>query len=234
MGDPGDRRPGTYAEYVSVPTECLFAPPAGYSAVETAALPLVGVTTYRGLFARGRLQAGENLLVLGAGGGVATMATALATAAGANVFVTSSAPGKVSRARENGAVDGVLHTDADWPEQARRLTPRGEGFDVVLDSVGDWSNSLKALRPGGRLVVLGASKGASATIDVRPFYFGQYELIGTTMGSPRDLRDLLELIDFFDVPPPVIDSVFPLDSAREAHDRLASGSAYGKIVLANR
>lgn len=226
----GDHRPGTYAERVAVPTECVAPKPEGLSWQQAAALPLVGVTTYRALFTRGRLREGETLLVLGAGGGVATMAVSLAAAVGARVFVTSSSDEKIAAAQELGASGGVRYDDPAWPSAAQGLVG-GRGFDVVLDAVGNWASAIDALRPGGRLVVLGASRDDKALLDVRPYYFGQYDLLGTTMGSPRDLAGLLRLMDDRQVPPPVIDRAFPLDRAAEAHAHLESGSGFGKVVL---
>ena len=227
----GDRRPGTYAEMVRVPRECVVPKPARLSWPEAAALPLVGLATYRALFPRARLAGGESLLVLGAGGGVATMAVSLAAAVGCTVVVTSSSPDKVSRSQELGACAGVLYGDPSWPQAARELSPGGRGFDVVLHSVGTWRQSIGVLRPGGRLVVLGASHADHASIDVRRFYFGQFDLLGTTMGSARDFAGLLALLDAYDVRPPVIDRTFPLDEAAAAHTHLETGTGFGKVVL---
>jgi zinc-binding alcohol dehydrogenase/oxidoreductase len=231
----GDHRAGTYAERVVVPRECVAPKPAGLSWAEAAALPLVGLTTFRALVSRGRLMAGESLLVLGAGGGVATMAVSLGTALGARVFVTSSSDDKLRRAQELGAVDGFRY-DGDcattWPEDSRAAVGGAAGgFDVVLDAVGSWPEAIRALRPGGRLVVLGANRSDQATLDVRPYYFGQYDLLGTTMGSPRDFHGLLDLMHAGAVGPPVIDRTFGLDQAADAHRHLESGTAFGKIVL---
>ncbi len=227
----GDHRSGTYAEFVSVPDECLFPRPAGLGLHEAAAFGLVGVTAYRALFTRGRLAAGESLLVLGASGGVASMAVSLAAAVGATVTVTSASEAKIDRARELGARAGVDHSATDWVEQARKLTPGGEGFDLVLDPVGRVGESLGALRAGGRCAVLGANAQETTPLEVRPFYFGQHDLLGTTMGSPRDFADLLRLVDERTVRPPIIDRTYPLDQAAEAHRYLESGAGFGKIVL---
>jgi NADPH:quinone reductase-like Zn-dependent oxidoreductase len=227
----GDHHWGTYAELVRVPADSLAPRPAGLSWEQAAALPLVGVTTYRALFSRGRLRQGESLLVLGAGGGVATMAVSLATAVGATAVVTSSSAHKIEQARGLGALDGVLYTDIDWPSHARSLSPGGRGFDVVLDSVGTWAESLACLRPGGRLVVLGASRAEQVTLAPRPFYFGQYELIGTTMGSPRDLAGLLALVQTYAVRPLPVSRAFALGEAAAAHAYLESGEGFGKVVL---
>lgn len=227
----GDTQRGTYAEVVRVPTESVVPKPAGFSWAEAAALPLVGVTAFRALFSRGRLKAGESLLVLGAGGGVATMAVALASAVGAKIVVTSSSHEKIIQAQSLGAHDGVLYTEPDWFVAAKALSPGGRGFDVVLDSVGTWSESIQSLRPGGRLVVLGASRQELAAIDVRKFYFGQYELIGTTMGSDRDFADLMAFLANHRVMPPVVDQTYRLDEVAKAHERLEQGEAFGKLVL---
>jgi NADPH:quinone reductase-like Zn-dependent oxidoreductase len=227
----GDHRPGTYAEAVSVPVENVVPKPRGYSWAEAAALPLVGVTAFRALFTRAGLRSGESLLVLGAGGGVATTAVLLGSAAGATVCVTSSSEAKIDRAREIGAVAGVRYTEPDWAAEARALAPGGAGFDVVLDPVGAWQDSLRALKPGGRLVVLGASRADQVPLDVRSFYFGQFSLLGTTMGSPRDFAALLAFLADHDVPPPVLDRTFPLDEAAAAHEHLEGGAGFGKVVL---
>lgn len=220
----GDHTNGTYAELVAVPAENLLPVPRGWGWEEAAALPLAGVTAYRALFTRGGLRAGETVVILGAGGGVSTIAVALARMAGARVLVTSSSPAKLERARELGAAGGVLYADPDWPQ---RLEPA----DLVIDSVGStWPDSLSVLKPGGRVVAFGATGGDQATVHVRPFYFGQFSLLGTTMGSPSDFAGLLGMLD-----PrwrPAVDAVLPLDRAREAHARMERRDHFGKLVLA--
>jgi NADPH:quinone reductase-like Zn-dependent oxidoreductase len=227
----GDHHRGTYAEQVSVPIDCVAPKPPGLTWEQSAALPLVGLTVFRALFTRGRLATGENLLVLGAGGGVATMAVLLASAIGANVTVTSSSDAKIAQALALGAADGLRYDDPDWPTAARQLSPGGRGFDLVLDSVGTWAQSIAAVRPGGRVVALGASRGEVAELDIRPFYFGQYELLGTTMGSPRDFAGLLHLLGTHAVGPVPISAVYPLDEAAAAHEFLEHRTGFGKVVL---
>ncbi|WP_439031293.1 quinone oxidoreductase family protein [Gordonia terrae] len=227
----GDNVWGTYAEFVNVPEECLAPKPAGYSWEEAAALPLVGVTAFRALITRAALEEGESLLIVGSGGGVATMALEVASAVGAHVYVTASSASKLHRAREAGAVSGVLHSDPDWPDQATEISPGGVGFDVVLDPVGLWSRSVRALRPGGRLVVLGANVAETADMNVRSFFFGQYNLLGTTMGGLEDFRGLLELVGQGRLRPPAIARSFDLEEAAAAHRLLEEGTQFGKIVL---
>lgn len=227
----GDHIPGTYAELVSVPQECVAPKPPAYTWEEAAALPLVGVTSYRALVTRAGLTAGESLLVIGAGGGVATMALSLAKAIRAHTFMTGSTEAKLDRARAAGATGGVLHSDPAWPDKVKAMSPGGAGFDVVLDPVGLWDQSVRALRPGGRLVVLGANVAEHVNMDVRSFYFGQYSLLGTTMGGPSDFRGLLDLVATGGVAAPIIAEVHPLDAAAIAHEHLESGTRFGKIIL---
>jgi NADPH:quinone reductase-like Zn-dependent oxidoreductase len=159
------------------------------------------------------------------------MAVSIAVALGAHPFVTSSSDEKISRAVSGGAIAGVSYHSDSWPEDARAMSPRGLGFDVVLDTVGSWPESIRTLKPGGRLVVLGASHAEIAPIEVRPFYFGQYTVLGTTMGSPADFRGLLDLMAARTIAPPLIDREFALADVAAAHTYLEDGAAFGKIVL---
>lgn len=223
----GGPRDGTYAELVVVPEANVFAKPARLSWEEAAALPLAGLTAYRALFARGGLRAGETVLVLGAGSGVSTFAVQLAAQAGARVLVTSSVDEKIARARELGAEDGVNYATEDWVAWAKE---RG-GVDLVIDSVGStWPQSLDCLCPGGRVVVFGATGGAEATLPVRPFYFGQWSLLGTMMGSPADFAGLLRALEDGNWHP-VVDSVLPLADAKAALETMSAGAHFGKLVL---
>lgn len=227
LGGPDD---GTYAEQVKVPAENLFPKPRCLSWEEAAALPLAGLTAYRALFTRARLEPGETVLVLGIGGGVATFALALARQAGARVLVTSSSAEKLERALELGAEAGFDYTAGDWAAEVRDRTG-GEGVDVVVDSVGStWPDSLRCLRQGGRIVVFGATGGATAELEVRPFFAGQYSLLGTTMGSPREFGALLDAVEE-GTWAPVVDSVRPLGEAAAAHERIEARLQFGKLVL---
>jgi NADPH:quinone reductase-like Zn-dependent oxidoreductase len=221
LGGPDD---GTYAELVKVPAENVFPKPARFSWEEAAALPLAALTAYRALFEIGGLVGGESVLVLGAGSGVSTVAISLAAQAGARVVVTSSSQEKIDRAKELGAEGGVLYTEEGWAEAAGPV-------DVVVDSVGaTWRESLKALRRGGRLVVLGGTGGPEVTLDVRAVYLNWLSIRGTTMGSARDFAALMRMVEQGSWLP-VIDSVRPLAEAAAAHDRMAAGEHFGKLVL---
>ena len=224
----GGPRDGTYAELVAVPEANLYPRPARLSWEEAAAFPLAALTAYRALFSRGRLDAGETVLVLGAGSGVSTFAVQLAAQAGARVLVTSSSDEKIARAVELGAAGGVNYATGDWVEGVKELG----GADVVLDSVGStWQQSLDCLRKGGRCVVFGATGGTEVMLQVRPVYFGQHSLLGTMMGSPRDLAELLLMLQEGSWRP-VIDSVWPLAEIEAALARLEGPAHFGKIVVA--
>ena len=224
LGGPHD---GTYAELVCVPAENLFPKPSRLSWEEAAALPLAGLTAYRALFSRGGLVAGETVLVLGAGSGVSTFAVQLAVQAGARVLVTSSADEKIGRAVELGAERGINYSSEDWVVAVKELG----GVDLVVDSVGStWPQSLECLRPGGRVVVFGATGGTEALLPVRPFYAGQRSLLGTTMGSPKDFAGLLASLEM-GAWSPVVEQVFPLADAAVALEVLRSGAHFGKLVL---
>lgn len=225
LGGPTD---GTYAELIAIAEENLYPRPAGWSWEESAAFPLAALTAYRALFPRGGLLPGETVLVLGAGSGVSTLAVQLATQAGARVLVTSSSDEKITRSLELGAEAGVNYaTTEDWPAAVRELGP----VDLVLDSVGaTWQQSLDCVRPGGRVVVFGATRGTEVELRVRPLYFGQLSLLGTMMGSPRDFDGLLRMVADA-VWRPVVDSVHPLADAAAALRRL-EGDHFGKLLLA--
>jgi len=222
---------GTYAEQIVIPAENVFPKPARLSWHEAAALPLAGLTAWRSLFTRARVQPGETVLVLGIGGGVATFALHLAKAAGCKVVVTSSSDEKLAKAAALGADAGVNYATAgdDWAAAVKEAN--GGGVDVVIDSVGStWAGSIDSCAPGGRVVVFGGTGGAKVDLSVRPVTLGQVGLLGTTMGSPAEFRQLLAAVATQSWVP-VIDSVRPLAEAAAAHEREEAGLHFGKLVL---
>jgi zinc-binding alcohol dehydrogenase/oxidoreductase len=217
---------GTYAERIVVGAHQVRQRPQRLGWLEAAALPLAGLTAWRAAVTHGQAAPGRTILVPGAGGGVSSFVVQIAAALGARVVVTSSSPEKLERARELGAADGALFTDDDWPQQ---LAP----VDVVVDSVGApvWDGALRALRPGGRLINFGDTARATAEVDLSRLYFGHLRIQGTTMGSPREFDALLDHVEGA-AWRPVIDSVFPLERAADAHRRLDAPDRFGKVVLA--
>ena len=226
LGGPDD---GTYAELIAIPAQNVFPRPSRLSWEESAALPLAGLTAYRALVSRAGIRSGETVLVLGIGGGVATLALHIARAAGCRVLVTSSSDDKLARARELGADDGVNYTEEGWVDAVKERA--GGGVDVVVDSVGStWAQSVSCLRPGGRLVVFGGTGGGKVEMMVRPVTMGQVSVLGTTMGSARDFAGLLAAVEHQGWAP-VLDSVRPLADAAAAHAREEAGEHFGKLVL---
>jgi NADPH:quinone reductase-like Zn-dependent oxidoreductase len=212
---------GTLAEQVVVPEGNVLPKPPELSWVDAACLPTAWLTAYRMLFTNAAVRPGQTVLVQGAGGGVATAAIVLARAAGLRVWATSRDAGKRDRAVEIGAHEAF--------ESGARLPDK---VDAVLETVGKatWAHSLRALRPGGTLVVSGATSGADPSADLNRVFFLQLKVIGSTMGNREELRDLLELCAATGVRP-VVDDVRPLADARASFERLASGEVFGKLAL---
>jgi NADPH:quinone reductase-like Zn-dependent oxidoreductase len=212
---------GTLAEQVVVPATNVLPKPASLSWEDAACLPTAWLTAYRMLFKGSGLRPGQTVLVQGAGGGVATACIALARAAGLTVWATSREEHKRTRALEIGAHE-VFESGARLPDKV----------DAVMETVGKatWAHSLRALRPGGTVVVSGATSGPDPGADLARVFFLQLKVIGSTMGSREELRDLIALCDTTGLRP-VVDDVRPLTDARASFERLASGEAFGKLVL---
>ncbi|CAN5607159.1 zinc-binding dehydrogenase [soil metagenome] len=215
----GEQRWGGHGGQVVVPSRNVVARPAGRSWEECAAYPLATVTAWR-MLRRARLRAGETLLVVGVGGGVASAALALGVAMGARVFATSRDEAKRRRAVELGA-EAAFDSAADWPVQAH----------VVAESVGPatWERSVRALVPGGRLAVCGGTSGPTVEISLPRLFFKQLEIIGSTMGSYPEFADVTALVD--QGLPVAVDEMFDLADYPRALERLAAGDQLGKSVL---
>jgi NADPH:quinone reductase-like Zn-dependent oxidoreductase len=212
---------GTLAEQVVVPAATVLPKPPELSWEAAACLPTAWLTAYRMLFTNAGVRPGQTVLVQGAGGGVATAAIVLARAAGLRVWATSRDEGKRARAVAIGAHEAFAD-GARLPDKV----------DAVLETVGKatWQHSLRALRPGGTLVVSGATSGADPSADLNRVFFLQLKVIGSTMGNRDELRDLLDLCVATGVRP-VVDDVRPLADARASFERRASGEVFGKLVL---
>ena len=227
LGAPVD---GTFAEKVLIPAANVAPRPGRLSWVQAAALNLGGLTAWRAAVTCAQAGPGRSLLVTGAGSGVSTFVIQIAAALGTRVFVTSSSDEKLARARELGAEGGVSYLERDWPEQLRELA--GGGLDAAVDSFGgpSWEGALKALRQGGTLVSFGDTSGEETTITTAEVYWEWRRVLGTTMGSPREYRALLDHVEQASWSP-VIDSEFALEELDEAARRLTSPERFGKVVL---
>lgn len=232
FGIVGMNRPGTFAERVTVPASNVFVKPQRLTMVEAAALPLAYLTAWRMLMSRARLQPGETVLIHGIGGGVALAGLQLARLAGARVLVTSSSDDKLARAREFGADAGINYANNPCLGDAIRDLTGGRGVDVVFDTVGaaTWSVNFKAVRRGGRIVHCGVTTGAETTVNISQLYWNHIVVMGSTMGSNEEFRQMLSAVTASRMCP-LVDSVYPLNRVQEATQRMESGEQFGKIVL---
>jgi NADPH:quinone reductase-like Zn-dependent oxidoreductase len=227
----GEHTDGGYAEFVKVPGKNVISLPDHVGFEEAAAAPLVFMTAWRALITRGGLRPGEDILILGAGGGVATAAIQIAKLVGARVFVTASAEEKLERAQHLGADLLINYKKTEFDKEIRRLTDK-RGVAVVVDSVGaeTWLRSLRSLAKDGRLVTYGATSGPNPQTEIRLIFWNQLKIIGSTMASTKELHDVLKLL-WAGRLKPVIHSVMPLREAAEAQRLLEERRAFGKIVL---
>jgi NADPH:quinone reductase-like Zn-dependent oxidoreductase len=227
----GEHVDGGFAQYAIAPARNLLQLPADYGFEEAAAAGLVFVTAWHGLLARAGLHAGERVLVTGASGGVGSAAVQVARLAGAKVFAVTSGPADVERVRSLGADVVYDRLEVDFSREVWKDTGK-KGVQVLFDSVGPaiWEQSLRALAVGGRLVTYGATSGAQAQLDLRRIFWRQLSVLGSTMGTPSEYREVMRLV-FERRLKPVIHAVMPLDHARAAHEMLEAGDVFGKLVL---
>ena len=227
----GEHRHGTLAEYIAMPANCFFPLPDDADLVAAGALMVGHLTAWRMLFGKRALKAGETVLVVGIGGGVAMACLQLAKLAGARVLVTSSSDAKLARALALGADGGINYRTEKVAPRVLELTG-GEGVDMVIDSVGQasWADSLKSLRRGGRLVTCGATTGAHPSADLQRLFIRQLEVYGSTGGSVDEFRQVIALFARGSLQP-LIDSRYPLADVHAAFDRLHAGEQFGKVVV---
>lgn len=217
---------GTFAEKIVISEEQLEKKPAHLTWEEAGVLALSALTGYRALFTQGGLKKGDTVFIPGAGGGVANYLISFAKNIGARVIVTSRSEEKRKRAIELGA-DRAIDTNGDWKKELK-----DETIDLVIESVGKatFNRSLSVLKKGGRIVVFGATTEDVVDFDLRSFFYGQYQLFGSTMGSREELREMLAHIETYAMRP-VIDRVFQLDEAQQAFDYIAESKQFGKVAL---
>jgi len=216
-----ERYDGTFAERVAVPRRNLVPKSAALSFAEAACLPTAYLTAFRMLFDKSGAEPGSTILVQGAGGGVATALILLGSAAGYRIWATSRSEEKRERAQQLGA-DQVFPAGARLPERV----------DVVMETVGEatWAHSLRALRPGGRIVVSGATSGPMPPADLARVFFLQLSVVGSTMGTRDQLVRLVRFCEQTGVRP-LIDRVLPLGDARDGFAAMISGELFGKVVF---
>jgi len=230
----GTRENGTYAEYVCVPEGNLLFLTEKLSLIEGAAVPLVFLTAWHMLVTRAEIKSGETVLVHGAGSGVGSAAIQIAKLHGARVITTAGSDEKLEKAKALGADEAINYNAKDFAKEVRTLTGN-RGVDVIFEHTGGevFAKSVTVLGRGGRLVTCGSTTDSMANVDVRYIYSRQQSVLGSWMGWKHELEHVMKL---FDAPNgrklnPVIDSVFPLAKAADAHRRMESRKNFGKIVL---
>ena len=230
FGVLGEHSNGTFAEAVVVSAQSLAPRPTHLSWEESAAFGLAHLTAWRMLINRGGLRPGETVLIHGVGGGVSMACLQLAKLTGARVIVTSRSEEKLRRAIELGA-DEALPANDQVARGVRGLTDK-RGAEVVVDSVGEatWMQSLKAAAKGGRILTCGATSGANPAEEIRLIFWNQLSIIGSTMGSREDWRQLVGAVGMHGLKP-VIDTVLSLSEGRAAYERMAKAEQFAKIVL---
>jgi NADPH:quinone reductase-like Zn-dependent oxidoreductase len=227
----GEHFPGTLAEFAVVPAANVRTIPSVIPAPEAAAFTLATLTAWRMIVSRAQVQAGENVLIWGIGGGVALAALQLCKQRGARVWVVSGSDAKLRRAAELGADECLNHTSVDVARTIREQTNK-RGMDVVVDNVGvaTWGQSLLALGRRGRLVTCGATSGPVVETDVRRLFWNQWSILGSTMGNDAEFDAVVGELRAGRLMP-IVDSVHSLADGRAAFERLDSGAQFGKVVV---
>jgi NADPH:quinone reductase-like Zn-dependent oxidoreductase len=227
----GEHIDGGLAEYTVVPAHTLLSKPKNLSFVEAAAVPVVFMTAWHMLITKAELRAGETVLILGAGGGVASAGIEIASLAGAHVLATTSTAQKAERALELGARHVFNYREDNWTEAVLKATG-GRGADLIQDNVGakTWPSALQVLAGNGRLVSTGSHSGAEVTFDLSQVYHRQLRIIGANGGTYHELATVLDLMEKGRLKP-IVDTVLPLDKIREGHRLLEDYHHFGKIVI---
>jgi NADPH:quinone reductase-like Zn-dependent oxidoreductase len=227
----GEHTHGGLAEYVKVDGRNVVKLPDAISYENAAAFILVNMTAWRMLVSRAGLKAGEDLLILGVGGGVSSAAVQIGKLCGARVWVTSSSDEKLERAKALGADECINYAKEDWTKVVWEKTGK-RGVDVVLENVGaaTWKGSIRVLAKGGRLVTCGATSGPIGETDIRVVFWKQISIIGSTMANRKEFNEVMAQL-FRGALKPVVDRVSPLKDGAEAQRILAEGKQFGKLVL---
>jgi NADPH:quinone reductase-like Zn-dependent oxidoreductase len=231
FGILGEHVHGGLAEYVKVDGRNVLKLPDHIPYEDAAAFILVNMTAWRMLVSQAKLRAGEDLLILGVGGGVSSTAVQIGKLCGARVFVTSSSDEKLQRARELGADECINYSKEDWARTVFQKTGR-RGVDVILETVGaaTWKDSLRSLAKGGRLVTCGATSGPMGETDIRIVFWKQVSIIGSTMSNRREFNEVMTQL-FRGKLRAIVDSVMPLSEGMAAQQKLAASKQFGKVVL---
>ncbi len=228
----GEHTQGTATRFTVVPRRNVHPLPERLSFAEAAAFPLVFETAWRALKSIGQVRAGDRVAIIGAGGGVPTAAVQVAKLLGAKVAVASRSPAKAERSRALGADEYLTYDEKTSLDRALWLWSEKKGVDVILDSVGapTLARSVRAIARGGRVVVIGATAGATVELDVRTLFWRQASIRGSTMAGASEFLEVLDHISAGRLAP-VVDTVSPFDRAAEAFHRFDAPDLFGKVVV---
>lgn len=220
---------GTFAEYLAVSSNRLCEKPEHLSSEQAASIPLCGLTAYRAVFTKGKVKKGQNVLVTGAGGGVAQFAFMFAKLSGAHVYVTSGNTDKITHTVALGAVEGFDYRKENWGQSALKSSG---GFDLIIDSTGGntINHNLRLLKAGGKIVVYGSSTDLPKTLDIYRIFWNQLTIQGTTMGTDQEFNHMIDFVNRTQLLP-VVDSVRPFDEIVSAFDKMKNRKQFGKLVV---
>lgn len=227
----GDTVPGGFAEFIAVDPANVLKIPENITIESAAASPLVFQTAWRALKTKAKINSGDDVLILGASGGVGSASIQIAKLLGARVIAVTSTPEKISKAKGMGADIVLDRLSGDYWEELQTLT-KNRGVDVVLENIGaeTWAESLKSLVKGGRLVTYGRTTGHLAETDIKLIFWNQLQIIGSTMANRKEFFEVMQLI-FQGKLTPVIDRIFLLEEAQFAYQRLQAGEQFGKVII---
>jgi NADPH:quinone reductase-like Zn-dependent oxidoreductase len=228
LGLPDD---GTLREYISVHKSNIFKKPENLTMQDAAAIPLAGLTAYRASFVRNDIMENDNLFITGIGGGVSTFALTFGINIGANVYVTSGSDLKIEKAVKYGAKGGVNYKNENWDSEIIKMSENS--INNIIDGTGGetFNKCLNILNPGGTIINYGATTGAVKQLELRRIFWKQLNVIGTTMGTMKDFREMINFIEEKKIKP-VIDKVYDMNEAYKAFQRMSNSEQFGKILIA--
>jgi NADPH:quinone reductase-like Zn-dependent oxidoreductase len=221
---------GTLTEFIKVPLKYVYNKPAHLTLSEASALPLAGLTAFRAVRMKANIKKGEDVLITGIGGGVSTFAMIFSLALGANVYVTSGSEKKIEAAIKLGAKEGFEYKNEKWDEEL--LNKLSTGIDTAIDGTGGSTISkiLNVVKESGRIVSYGATLGAVQNFEIRKLFWKQLTFLGTTMGSDKDFREMLNFVNENKIKP-IIDKIFEFKDYINAFERMNNSEQFGKIII---
>jgi NADPH:quinone reductase-like Zn-dependent oxidoreductase len=227
----GETRHGTFAELIAMPDKCFFPKPPDLSYEAAATLPVAYLTAWRMMFGKQPLKSAEIVLIMGVGGGVGSACLQMAKMIGARAIVTSSTQAKLDWAQGLGADFGINYADEKVAKRVMEITA-GAGVDMVIDNVGEasWGDTLRALRPGGRVITCGATTGGHPSADIQRLFARQLAVYGSTLGSVEEFRQLIDVTARGEIAP-LIDRSYAIDDIEQGFDRLKSAQQSGKLIV---